>query len=126
MLVEQFLTGKDYRILVINDQVVAVAERVPAHVVGDGKHTIAELVELANRDPRRGIGHEKVLTRITINEQAERLLEQAGYTAGNGAGARRAVFPALDGQHLHRRHRDRPHRRDSLGQSWRSRGARRA
>ncbi len=80
VLVEQFLTGKDYRVLVINDQVVAVAERVPAHVIGDGEHTIAELVEIANRDPRRGIGHEKVLTRITINEQAERLLEQAGYT----------------------------------------------
>ncbi len=80
VLVESFLPGKDYRVLVINDQVVAVAERVPAHVVGDGEHTIAELVEITNRDPRRGIGHEKVLTRITINEQAERLLEQAGYT----------------------------------------------
>lgn len=80
VLVERFLSGKDYRVLVINDQVVAVAERVPAHVVGDGQHTIAELVEITNRDPRRGIGHEKVLTRITINEQAERLLEQAGYS----------------------------------------------
>jgi cyanophycin synthetase len=80
VLVERFLTGNDYRVLVINDQVVAVAERVPAHVKGDGKHTIAQLVEITNRDPRRGIGHEKVLTRITINEQAERLLEQAGYT----------------------------------------------
>jgi len=80
VLVEQFLTGRDYRVLVINDQVIAVAERVPAHVVGDGEHTIAELVEIANRDPRRGIGHEKVLTRISVNEQAERLLEQAGYT----------------------------------------------
>ncbi len=80
VLVEQFLTGKDYRVLVINDQVVAVAERVPAHVVGDGTHTIGELVEIVNRDPRRGIGHEKVLTRITINEQAERLMEQAGYS----------------------------------------------
>lgn len=80
VLVESFLTGADYRILVVNDQVVAVAERVPAHVKGDGRHTIAELVEITNQDPRRGIGHEKVLTRITINEQAERLLDQAGYT----------------------------------------------
>jgi cyanophycin synthetase len=80
VLVERFLTGADYRILVVNDQVVAVAERVPAHVKGDGRHTIAELVEITNQDPRRGIGHEKVLTRITINEQAERLLDQAGYT----------------------------------------------
>jgi len=80
VLVERFLAGKDYRVLVINDQVVAVAERVPAHVKGDGEHSIAELIEITNRDPRRGIGHEKVLTRITVNEQAERLLEQVGYT----------------------------------------------
>ncbi|HEX8280527.1 MAG TPA: Mur ligase family protein, partial [Chthoniobacterales bacterium] len=65
--------------LVINGEVVAAAERVPAHVVGDGVHTIAELVEIVNRDPRRGIGHEKVLTQITINEQAQRLLQQARY-----------------------------------------------
>ncbi|HEX6289074.1 MAG TPA: cyanophycin synthetase [Herpetosiphonaceae bacterium] len=80
VLVERYLRGKDYRVLVINDQVVAVAERVPAHVKGDGKHTIAELIAIVNRDPRRGIGHEKVLTRITVNDQAERLLEHAGYT----------------------------------------------
>jgi cyanophycin synthetase len=79
VLVESFLPGHDFRVLVVDDQVVAVAERVPAHVIGDGTHTIAELVEITNQDPRRGIGHEKVLTRITINEQAERLLEQAGY-----------------------------------------------
>ena len=80
VLVEEFLPGKDCRILVINDKVVAAAERVPAHVVGDGQHTIAQLVEIVNSDPRRGIGHEKVLTRITINEQAQRLLTQAGHT----------------------------------------------
>lgn len=80
VLVERFLAGNDYRVLVVNDQVVAVAERVPAHVKGDGMHTIRDLIELTNRDPRRGIGHEKVLTRITVNEQAERLLDQAGYT----------------------------------------------
>lgn len=80
ILVESFLPGRDHRVLVVDDQVVAVAERVPAHVVGDGVHTIAELVDITNQDPRRGIGHEKVLTRITINEQAERLLEQSGYT----------------------------------------------
>jgi cyanophycin synthetase len=80
VLVETFLPGRDYRVLVVDDKVVAVAERVPAHVVGDGEHTIAELIEIVNSDPRRGIGHEKVLTRITVNEQAERLLDQAGYT----------------------------------------------
>src|SRR5215510_4805435 len=80
VLVETFLEGKDYRVLVIGGKVVAVAERVPAHVVGDGEHTIAELIEIVNSDPRRGIGHEKVLTRIKIGHQAERLLAQAGYT----------------------------------------------
>ena len=93
VLVEQFLAGKDYRVLVINDKVVAAAERVPAHVVGDGVHTIAELVEIVNRDPRRGLGHEKVLTRITINQQAERLLQQAGFTVNT-------VLPAGQVFHL--------------------------
>lgn len=81
IVVEKFLTGRDYRILVINGQVVAVAERVPGHVIGDGTHTIRELVDLVNRDPRRGIGHEKVLTRIELDEQAEFLLRKAKLTA---------------------------------------------
>ncbi len=80
VLVETFLEGKDYRVLVIDGKVVAVAERVPAHVIGDGAHTISQLIEIVNRDPRRGIGHEKILTRIKIGHQAERLLHQAGYT----------------------------------------------
>ena len=62
----------------IDGRVVAVAQRVPGHVVGDGVHTIAELVEIANSDPRRGFGHEKVLTRLELDEQAHRLLEIAG------------------------------------------------
>lgn len=79
-LVETYLPGKDYRVLVINNEVVAVAERVPAHVVGDGQHSIAELIEIVNRDPRRGFGHEKVLTRIKLTHQSELLLKRAGYT----------------------------------------------
>ncbi len=66
------MTGSDYRVLVIGGQMVAVAERVPAHVVGDGEHTVRELVEIANPDPRRGIGHEKVLTRIKVDDAADR------------------------------------------------------
>ncbi len=80
VLVERFLTGQDYRVLVIDGKVEAAARRVPAHVVGDGRHTIAELIEQVNQDPRRGIGHEKVLTRITVDAQASRLLDQAGCT----------------------------------------------
>ncbi|MDH5313975.1 MAG: acetate--CoA ligase family protein, partial [Actinomycetota bacterium] len=64
VVVEGMMTGRDYRLLVIGGQMVAVAERVPAHVIGDGEHSVVELVETANSDPRRGIGHEKVLTRI--------------------------------------------------------------
>ena len=80
MLVESFVTGFDHRMLVVNGQLVAVAKRVPGHVVGDGEHTIEQLVEIVNDDPRRGVGHEKVLTKLQFDEQAERLLEKAGYT----------------------------------------------
>ena len=58
VIVESFYRGKDYRVLVVGGHMVAVAERVPAHVIGDGEHTIAELVDIVNADPRRGVGHE--------------------------------------------------------------------
>ena len=80
VIVECHQTGNDYRILVIDGRVAAVAQRVPGHVVGDGRSTIAELIEEVNRDPRRGIGHEKVLTRIVVDEQARRLLAEEGMT----------------------------------------------
>lgn len=80
ILVESFITGFDHRMLVVNNKLVAVAKRVPGHVVGDGTHTIAELVDIVNRDPRRGIGHEKVLTMLEIDNQANRLMENAGVT----------------------------------------------
>jgi cyanophycin synthetase len=80
VIVECFLRGNDYRILVVDGRVLAVAQRVPGHVVGDGEHTIAELVDLVNRDTRRGVGHEKVLTRLALDDQALRLLELAGNT----------------------------------------------
>ncbi|HEV2846341.1 MAG TPA: Mur ligase family protein, partial [Thermoanaerobaculia bacterium] len=78
VIVETFQEGHDYRILVVDGKVMAAAQRVPGHVVGDGRHTIAELIEIVNADPRRGIGHEKVLTRLELDHQAERLLEAAG------------------------------------------------
>ncbi|HYC88916.1 MAG TPA: cyanophycin synthetase [Thermoanaerobaculia bacterium] len=80
IVVERYLPGKDFRLLVINQKFVAAAERVPAHVIGDGEHTIAQLVDVANQDPRRGQGHEKVLTRITIDATTLRLLELRGLT----------------------------------------------
>ena len=78
ILVESFVTGFDHRMLVVNNKLVAVAKRVPGHVVGDGTHTIAELVDVVNQDPRRGIGHEKVLTMLELDNQAKRLMEIAG------------------------------------------------
>jgi cyanophycin synthetase len=76
VLVESFIEGMDHRMLVVNDELVAVAKRVPGHVVGDGERTIAELVDIVNEDPRRGIGHEKVLTRLDLDYQAERLMDK--------------------------------------------------
>ncbi|HET7027705.1 MAG TPA: cyanophycin synthetase [Candidatus Limnocylindrales bacterium] len=79
VVVETFVAGHDYRVLVIGGRVAAVAERVPASVVGDGEHTVRQLVDLANADPRRGIGHEKVLTRIVLDERAAELVERQGF-----------------------------------------------
>lgn len=76
VIIERFITGKDYRILVVDGQMVAVAERVPAHVVGDGKSAVRQLIETLNADPRRGIGHEKVLTRVKVDEETMRLLAE--------------------------------------------------
>jgi len=80
VVVESFIQGNDYRVLVIDGHMVAVAQRVPAHVTGDGEHTVRQLVEIQNRDPRRGIGHEKVLTRIKIDEAAQELVEKQGFS----------------------------------------------
>lgn len=81
ILVESFVTGFDHRMLVVDNKLVAVAKRVPGHVIGDGTHTIAELVDIVNEDPRRGIGHQKVLTMLEIDNQAKRLIAEAGYSA---------------------------------------------
>ncbi|MBK7583843.1 MAG: cyanophycin synthetase [Myxococcales bacterium] len=80
VVVETFLDGFDHRMLVVGGELVAVAKRVPGHVVGDGQHSIAALVDIVNADPRRGIGHEKVLTRLELDSQAERLMEAKGAT----------------------------------------------
>jgi cyanophycin synthetase len=79
VLVESFITGYDHRMLVVNNELVAVAKRVPGHVIGNGVHTIEQLVEIVNKDPRRGVGHEKVLTRLELDSQAARLMAEADY-----------------------------------------------
>lgn len=80
VIIENYIQGADYRLLVINHTFVAAALRSPAHVIGDGKSTITELVALVNLDPRRGYGHEKELTAITINDLTKTIIADAGYS----------------------------------------------
>ena len=80
VIVEKMLVGEDFRALVVNNKLIAVAERTPAHVIGDGKSTIQELIDETNSDPRRGYGHENVLTQIEIDGQTERLIAAKDYT----------------------------------------------
>ena len=79
VIVETFVTGDDHRLLVVNGELVAATRRTPGHVVGDGVHTVAQLVDVVNQDPRRGVGHEKVLTRLELDAQAEMMLGRVGY-----------------------------------------------
>lgn len=80
VICEKFITGRDYRVLVINYKFVAAALRTPAAVIGDGLHTIQELIDIVNSDPRRGYGHEKVLTAIKVDHFTMGMLDKKGYT----------------------------------------------
>ncbi len=80
VIVEKFVQGYDFRVLVIDHQMVAAAQRVPAHVIGDGELTLQELIDQENNDPRRGFGHENVLTEITIDRDTLDLLSKEGLT----------------------------------------------
>jgi len=80
VICEKFITGRDFRVLVINYKFVAAALRTPAAVTGDGKHTIQELIDIVNKDPRRGYGHEKVLTSIKIDDFTMNILAKKEYT----------------------------------------------
>lgn len=80
VLVEQFIQGQDHRLLVVNGTMVAAARREPAHVIGDGVHTIEALVAEANKDPRRRDGHSGILSRIRLDDEAQLVLKQQQYT----------------------------------------------
>ncbi|MBL0308103.1 MAG: cyanophycin synthetase [Chitinophagaceae bacterium] len=80
VIVERFITGYDFRCLVINYKFICAALRTPASVVGDGVHDIRYLIEEVNKDPRRGYGHEKVLTQITVDQFTQKMLDDAGFT----------------------------------------------
>lgn len=93
VIVEKQLSGADFRALVVNNRLIAVAERIPAHVVGDGKKTIQTLIDKTNADPRRGYGHENVLTQISIDGQTIRCIRDKGYELDS-------VLPADEILHL--------------------------
>jgi cyanophycin synthetase len=97
VIVEKHIEGLDHRMIVVGGQLIAVARREPGKVVGDGVHTVAELIEITNQDPRRGIGHEKVLTRLALDEQAQRLLARVSYTAETIPAAGENVYLRLTG-----------------------------
>ena len=124
VVVESFVTGHDYRVLVIGGRMVAIAQRVPAHVIGDGKRTVRQLVELTNQDPRRGIGHEKVLTRIKIDDAAEELVKKQGFALDDVAAEGPDGEARRDGQHVDRRDLDRPDVGGPRGQRRDRRGGR--
>lgn len=81
VMVEKFITGHDYRLLVVGDKLIAAAQRDPPHVIGDGLHTVRELVDIVNADPRRGEGHATSLTKIRFDNIAHSRLAVQGYTA---------------------------------------------
>ncbi len=80
IIIERSITGFDFRLLVINHRLVAAARRTPAHVVGDGKSTVKELINKVNEDPRRGYGHENMLTEITVDKMTRHILKTRGLT----------------------------------------------
>lgn len=92
VIVERFITGLDHRVLVINYKFVAAAIRKPAAVKGDGKHTIKELIDITNQDPRRGYGHEKVLTQISVDDFLMEMLTREGLTLDSIVEKDREVF----------------------------------
>ena len=92
VIVEEELPGRDHRILVVDGRVVAVSERVPPQVIGDGVSSVATLVDAVNRDPRRGAGHESALTRIRLDDAAAHdVLERQGLSIDSVPGAGQVV-----------------------------------
>mgnify|MGYP003503007083 FL=1 len=80
VIVETYLEGDDHRLLVVNGELIAATRRTPGHVVGDGVKNIVDLIDVVNQDPRRGVGHEKVLTRLELDAQALKMLEKVDMT----------------------------------------------
>ncbi|MFL5328718.1 MAG: cyanophycin synthetase [Gemmataceae bacterium] len=92
VVVEEFFSGKDYRILVVDGKMVAASERTPAHVVADGEHTIQQLIDRENQNPKRGEGHEKPLTKIVLDKAGSCFLKRSGWTLEDVPPAGETVF----------------------------------
>ncbi|OLY90639.1 cyanophycin synthetase [Cnuella takakiae] len=80
VIVERYISGHDFRVLVVDYKFVAAALRTPAAVTGNGRDSIGELIAMVNRDPRRGMGHEKVLTAIQVDDVTREILAKKNYT----------------------------------------------
>jgi cyanophycin synthetase len=91
LVVERYVSGRDYRVLVVDGRVVAVAERIPARVVGDGRSSIQELIDAANADPRRGVGHSRTLTRLPDDVRTADFLATRGLSLYSVPAAGEAV-----------------------------------
>ncbi|MBC8246637.1 MAG: cyanophycin synthetase, partial [Deltaproteobacteria bacterium] len=92
VIVEEYVKGFDFRLLVIDGKLIAAAKREPAHVIGDGISSIKNLIQKTNTDPRRGFGHEKVLTLIEIDDMTERLLSLRGLSPDSVPGEGEKVY----------------------------------
>ncbi|MDF2569284.1 MAG: cphA, partial [Sporomusa sp.] len=92
VLVEEYITGRQYRLCVVNGKLVAGAERIPAHVTGDGLHTITQLVDIVNLDPARGYGHSRALTRIDLDAASISTLSRQNLTVDSIPNAGQFVY----------------------------------
>ena len=92
VVVESMIAGADHRLLVVDGKLVAAAKRVPAHVVGDGRKTVVELIEEENKNPRRGVGHENMLTRLELDKAARAMLQEQGLSVDSVPEDGREVF----------------------------------
>lgn len=92
VIVEEYIHGSDFRLLIINGKFIAAAKREPAHVIGDGRTTISDLIKAVNSDPLRGFGHEKVLTQIEVDDMTERLLALKGLSIDSVPGNQEVIY----------------------------------
>ncbi|MVO98238.1 bifunctional glutamate--cysteine ligase GshA/glutathione synthetase GshB [Paenibacillus lutrae] len=92
VLLEEFMTGREYRFLVMGDEVVGILHRVPANVVGDGIHTIEQLVHTKNKDPLRGKGYKTPLEKIQLGEAEEMFLKNHGMSWNDRPPAGKIIY----------------------------------